>query len=69
VLYSRRYWGWTIGISLVYPVLLTVGLAALLWYADRGRPGPFACKKCNYDRRGLPVGVNCPECGTVPERG
>jgi hypothetical protein len=66
---TRRGFGAQIGVSVMYPVLLTVAPAALLWYADRRRSGPYACKECGYDRRGL-VGVGgadakCPECGTV----
>jgi hypothetical protein len=58
-----------VGISLLYPVLLTTLPAAFLWYKDRRRFGPHACKGCGYDRRGLPAEGPCPECGTTPARG
>ena len=62
-------WGWSVGVSLLYPVLLTAGPAALLWYADRRRSAPGSCGRCGYDRRGLAVGVKCPECGATPGGG
>jgi hypothetical protein len=69
VLYSRHSGAWAVGVGLWWPVLLTVGPAAFLWYKDRRRFGPHACKKCGYDRSGLPADSPCPECGTVPARG
>jgi hypothetical protein len=32
----------------------------------RGRHRAGTCAMCRYDRRGLPEGAKCPECGTVP---
>lgn len=26
---------------------------------------PHECKNCGYDRRGVPTGAVCPECGSV----
>jgi hypothetical protein len=66
VLYAPDASGWVAGASVLYPVALTLIPAALLWYADRRRSGPHACKKCGYDRRGLAADTKCPECGTVP---
>jgi hypothetical protein len=66
--WSNEPGGWDVGISVIYPVALTLIPAALLWYADRRRPGPRACGGCGYDRRGLAVGAKCPECGTVPNK-
>jgi hypothetical protein len=60
---------WLAGASMLYPVVLTLIPAAFLWYKDRRRFGPHACKGCGYDRRGLPADAKCPECGTVPARG
>jgi hypothetical protein len=66
VLYAPDPSGWAVGVSVLYPVALTLIPAALLWYADRRRRGPGSCGGCGYDRAGLAVGVKCPECGTVP---
>jgi hypothetical protein len=68
-LWSRDPSGSSVGVSLMYPFLLTVVPAALLWYANRSRIGPGICVRCGYDRRGLPAEAKCPECGTVPARG
>jgi hypothetical protein len=65
VLWTRTPFGWELGVSVVYPVLLTTIPAAFLWYKDRRRFGPHACKGCGYDRRGLPAEAKCPECGTL----
>jgi len=67
ICYSVKPYVVEVGVSVLYPVLLTTIPAALLWYADRRRFGLHACKKCNYDRRGLPPDAKCPECGTVPD--
>jgi hypothetical protein len=66
ILYGRDLSELHVGMSLLYPVALTLIPAALLWYADRRRRGPGSCGGCGYDRAGLAVGVKCPECGTVP---
>jgi hypothetical protein len=50
-------------LSLLNPVVLTTIPAAFLWYKDRRRFGPHACKGCGYDRRGLRAEARCPECG------
>lgn len=55
-----------LGVSVLYPVLVTTVPAALLWYADRRRFGAGGCPKCGYDRRGLGADATCPECGTTP---
>jgi hypothetical protein len=57
---------WYAGVSVVYPVALTLIPAALLWYANRRRAGPGSCAKCGYSRRGLAADAKCPECGTAP---
>jgi rubrerythrin len=56
--------------------MLLAGLGAVaLWIEDaRRRRAARAiaaglCKKCGYDRRGLPADATCPECGTVPAGG
>jgi hypothetical protein len=59
----------SVGVNLLYPLLLSTLPAAFLWYKDRRRFGPDACKGCGYDRRDLPAEAKCPECGTVPARG
>jgi hypothetical protein len=69
ILCNRLNPGWSVGMSVVYPVLLTTIPAALLWYKDRRRLGPHACQKCGYDKSGIAVDTKCPECGTVPARG
>ena len=64
--FSRPPWG---GISLVLPLWLPVtilGVAVTAWtgLALRSRRRiRGACPKCHYDRRGLPAGAKCPECG------
>ncbi|HVU63780.1 MAG TPA: hypothetical protein VHC70_07380 [Phycisphaerales bacterium] len=35
-------------------------------YLELYAPEPSVCVKCKYDRRGLPPGTPCPECGTLP---
>jgi hypothetical protein len=54
------------GVSVLYPLALTLIPAGLLWYADRRRLRPGLCGGCGYDRRGLAADAKCPECGTVP---
>jgi hypothetical protein len=66
VLYDNAPFDLWVGVSLLYPVALTLIPAALLWYADRRPFGPGLCPKCSYDRRGLAPDAKCPECGTVP---
>jgi hypothetical protein len=66
VLFSVYSDGWLAGMSLAYPVLLTMGVAAFLWYKDRRPPRPDACGGCGYDKSGLDPNAKCPECGTVP---
>jgi hypothetical protein len=66
LLYARDPSACTIGVSAVYPVLLTTIPAAFLWYKDRRRLGPHQCKKCGYDRQGLAADTKCPECGSPP---
>jgi hypothetical protein len=56
---------WYVGASLLYPAILTTVPAALLWYADRRRSGPYACATCGYDRTGLATESKCPECGAA----
>jgi len=58
--------GWALGISLMYPVLVTLVPTATLWCLDRQRFGRGKCGKCGYDRRGLTPHAKCPECGTLP---
>jgi hypothetical protein len=60
---------WHAGVSLMYPVILTVIPVGLLWWADRRCVRPGRCSGCGYDRRGLAAGAKCPECGTVRTRG
>jgi hypothetical protein len=44
-------------------------IASLLgYYLVRQAPRRGHCAKCGYDRRGLAVGVACPECGTAPTK-
>jgi hypothetical protein len=64
VLYMRNADGSILGVSLMYPVALTLIPAALLWYADRRRHRPGSCGGCGYDRAGLAPTSPCPECGT-----
>jgi hypothetical protein len=66
VYYKRDSLDLVHGVSLLYPVVLTLIPTALLWHADRRPSGPDACKKCGYDRRDLAPDTACPECGTVP---
>jgi hypothetical protein len=47
------------------PWLALAGLACWRWRADQ-MPPAHACCGCGYDRSGLAVGVQCPECGMVP---
>jgi hypothetical protein len=61
--------GWMLTVALPYPALLTCIPAGWLWWTDRRRSGPHACGGCGYSRRGLAVGVKCPECGAVPKHG
>jgi hypothetical protein len=66
VMYEATSSGWSAGASVLYPVVLTLIPAAILWYADRRRLGPHACKGCGYDRSGIAAEAKCPECGTGP---
>jgi hypothetical protein len=65
----------TVGKDLVFPILplaVVSGLpAAWLAVGDlrisrRRRAG--CCLSCGYDRRGLALDAECPECGTIPSR-
>lgn len=60
----------TIRVGLILPawtVILALSMpAAMLWYLDRRRPAPGACR-CGYDLTGNTSG-RCPECGQVVER-
>jgi hypothetical protein len=75
--YKTPPWG---GFSLILPLWIPIavlGVAVGGWTfaalrARRHRKG--FCPKCHYDRRGLPAGAKCPECGselspTPPEAG
>jgi hypothetical protein len=66
ILWRATPGAWAVGVSVLYPVGLTLIPAALLWYRDRRPFGPGLCKKCGYDRRCLAADAKCPECGTVP---
>lgn len=40
-----------------------VAVAAAMFVVPRFRKRPGECRRCGYDRRGLPAGAVCPECG------
>jgi hypothetical protein len=61
--------GWIFGISVLYPVALTLLPTALLWYTDRRRARQGHCGSCGYDRAGLAPTAACPECGAKPAGG
>src|SRR5580765_4473230 len=50
LLFSRDTGGWKIGASVVYPVLVSSALAALLWCMSGLRSRPHQCRRCGYDR-------------------
>ena len=48
------------------PLLVVAGATAAAWWVDaraRRLSRAGACPACGYDRRGLEVGMVCPECG------
>ena len=52
---------WQINVSLWLLVAAIAIPTVVLWYLDRRRPAPGACR-CGYDLTGNKSGV-CPECG------
>jgi|ERR1051325_3913827 hypothetical protein len=48
------------------PVALPAGTLWLLDIRRARRERADLCKGCGYDRRGIPPGAACPECGTTP---
>ncbi len=73
---DERHWWPTWSIDTVHaymavqfwtPALLALGLAGTAWRLDtlaHRRAMLHACRKCGYDRAGLPPHTPCPECGT-----
>ncbi len=57
-------WDWMVGATYFDGLLIVAGVLAEAWsrFAHRRTP-PWACRRCGYDRRGLPPGAPCPECG------
>ncbi len=51
------------------PVALAAAPTGWLWWAARYDRDPSRCRRCGYDRSGLPAGVRCPECGTPVRAG
>ena len=43
-------------------VIVVAAGTCVLWHVDRRRD-PNSCRKCGYDRTGLPADRACPECG------
>jgi hypothetical protein len=63
--------GWSqdeIALPLWPAILLLLILTLVLHYEPRAkrRQRLGQCLACGYDRRGLPDGAKCPECGAVP---
>lgn len=56
------------GCGAVIPiVIIGVGLIGFTQLViDTPDPPAGACERCRYDRRGLPSGAPCPECGHRP---
>jgi hypothetical protein len=54
---------WFITVPLWIPLALAAPATVVLWYR-RSRAYAGHCKRCGYDRRGLPPGAACPECGS-----
>jgi hypothetical protein len=55
-------------LPLLIPMLATALPAGLMWRAAiirRRKSRTGLCPACGYDRRGLAVGVKCPECGSA----
>ena len=56
-----------IAIPLWIPLIIAATSTLLICWRDRRRD-PNSCRKCGYDRTGLPADRACPECGAaVPE--
>ncbi len=61
---GSHHWGVLAPMWMVIASLLVATTAA--WYLDAlagRRQLANLCRKCNYDRTGLPIGAACPECG------
>jgi hypothetical protein len=52
-------------VPVVYIAILTAAPAFAARFV-RKRREPWMCPSCRYDRRGLPPGAACPECGGLP---
>lgn len=65
-LYTQT-WDLMVGAMYFSCLLIVVGFAVEAWskITNRRRPS-WACPHCGYDRRGLPPGAPCPECGERP---
>jgi hypothetical protein len=62
--------GWDVCIPIWFVSTLFALASAAAWRFDRiarrrGRVGH--CRKCNYNRHGLPADAVCPECGASPD--
>jgi hypothetical protein len=47
---------------------LVIGLSCVACTCRRRSQSPTTCAGCSYDRAGLPLGANCPECGAEAPR-
>jgi peptidoglycan/LPS O-acetylase OafA/YrhL len=62
-LYTQT-WHWLLAAAIFVVVLAVVAAGVDGWVRLLYRRTPsWQCSTCGYDRRGLPPGQTCPECG------
>lgn len=62
-LYAQT-WDFLVGAMYFVGLLILAGLVVEAWSRLTHRRTPaWMCRRCGYDRRGLPPGAPCPECG------
>ncbi|HVU62470.1 MAG TPA: hypothetical protein VHC70_00740 [Phycisphaerales bacterium] len=67
--WHRDKYGWLLILPLWPSIAILAVPTGVAWRKDaaaRRRERAAQCRKCRYDRTGIPVVVVCPECGTPP---